>query len=51
MNYDKITFMIVGTQHRTKNIQPLNISSTAAQLEMLKTDITGRLYEGHLESS
>ena len=25
INYDKTTCMIVGTQHRTKNILPLNI--------------------------
>ena len=26
INYDKTTCMIVGTQHKTKSIQPLNIN-------------------------
>ena len=39
----KTTCMIVGTHHRTKNIQPL-LTLKATQLEMLKREITGCIH-------
>ena len=44
INYDKTTCMIVGTQHRTKNIQPLNINIDRNKIRDDKTQKLMGLY-------